>query len=70
MAGMTFTIEPILSVGKTSYRILEDKWTAVTKDDSRAAQFEHTILITKTGYEILTLSDRLLEANAKDVDRQ
>lgn len=58
MAGMTFTIEPILSVGNTKHRILKDEWTAVTKDNSRAAQFEHTILITRGGYEILTLSDK------------
>lgn len=58
MAGMTFTIEPILSVGNTTHKVLKDEWTAVTKDNSRAAQFEHTILITRDGYEILTLSDK------------
>lgn len=55
MPGMTFTIEPILCLGYPSYRICADDWTAVTKDDSRAAQFEHTILITTDGVEILTV---------------
>lgn len=70
MAGMTFTIEPILCVGNTTHKILDDQWTAVTKDNSRAAQFEHTILITTTGCEILTLSDNDIKENAKDADRQ
>jgi len=53
-AGMTFTIEPILSQGMTQIEILDDGWTACTVDNSRTAQIEHTILITETGYEILT----------------
>ncbi|TDG47311.1 hypothetical protein AWZ03_006304 [Drosophila navojoa] len=53
-AGMTFTIEPILSLGGGEIGILEDGWTAITLDNSRSAQFEHTILITDTGAEILT----------------
>lgn len=57
MAGITFTIEPILCLGNPSFKILSDEWTAVTKDNSRSAQFEHTIAITKTGCEILTLPD-------------
>lgn len=52
--GMTFTIEPILSLGGGEIGILEDGWTAITLDNSRTAQFEHTILITDTGAEILT----------------
>lgn len=56
-AGMTFTIEPILTAGNPNFEILEDDWTAVTLDHSRTAQFEHTILITPTGSEILTLPD-------------
>lgn len=52
--GMTFTIEPILSEGGTDVTILEDDWTAVTDDNSRTAQWEHTVLITKDGVEILT----------------
>ena len=52
--GMTFTVEPIISEGSEKMVILEDGWTAVTVDHSRAAQAEHTILITKTGIDILT----------------
>ena len=55
--GMTFTIEPILTTGKPNFQILEDDWTAVTLDNSRSAQFEHTILITPTGHDILTLPE-------------
>lgn len=51
---MTFTIEPILSLGGGEIGILEDGWTAITLDNSRSAQFEHTILITDMGAEILT----------------
>ncbi|KAL5005096.1 hypothetical protein ScPMuIL_018552 [Solemya velum] len=53
--GMTFTIEPIISEGSPEIRILEDGWTVVSLDDSRSAQFEHTVLITSSGVEILTL---------------
>ena len=53
-AGMTFTIEPVLSEGGTEITILEDGWTAVTTDNSRTAQWEHTVLITNDGVEILT----------------
>lgn len=52
--GMTFTIEPVLSHGSENTVILEDGWTAVTEDGSRAAQVEHTVLITEDGAEILT----------------
>lgn len=52
--GMTFTIEPILSQGDKEVEILEDGWTAVTVDNARTAQIEHTILITDQGCEILT----------------
>ncbi|XP_014603921.1 PREDICTED: methionine aminopeptidase 1D, mitochondrial isoform X2 [Polistes canadensis] len=52
--GMTFTVEPILTQGGQEIEILEDGWTAVTTDDARTAQSEHTILITDTGYEIMT----------------
>lgn len=57
MANTTFTIEPILCLGNPSFKVLSDQWTVVTKDKSRTAQFEHTILITKSGCEILTLPD-------------
>jgi methionyl aminopeptidase len=54
-AGMTFTIEPMLTLGVIGYDIWSDGWTAVTKDHKRTAQFEHTILVTEDGHEILTL---------------
>jgi len=53
--GMTFTIEPMLTLGSISYEVWKDGWTAVTKDRRRTAQFEHTILVTDDGHEILTL---------------
>ena len=53
--GMTFTIEPMLTLGTISYDIWPDGWTVVTKDRKRTAQFEHTIAVTADGYEILTL---------------
>ena len=53
--GMTFTIEPMLTLGSIDYEVWQDGWTAVTKDRKRTAQFEHTILVTEDGYEILTL---------------
>jgi methionyl aminopeptidase len=52
--GMTFTIEPMLTLGTIDYDIWPDGWTAVTKDRRRTAQFEHTILVTEDGHEILT----------------
>ena len=59
-AGMTLTVEPMVNAGKASVKLLPDGWTVVTKDHSLSAQWEHTILITETGYEVLTLgaSDR------------
>lgn len=54
-AGMIFTIEPMINLGKHHVKVLSDGWTAVTKDHSLSAQWEHTILVTDTGYEILTL---------------
>jgi methionyl aminopeptidase len=54
-AGMTFTIEPMINVGKRHTKLLPDNWTVVTKDRSLSAQFEHTILVTDTGFEVLTL---------------
>jgi methionyl aminopeptidase len=55
-AGMTFTIEPMINIGKKETRLLKDNWTVVTKDKSLSAQWEHTILVTDSGYEILTQS--------------
>lgn len=56
-SGMTFTVEPILTLGGIDIELWEDLWTATTVDGARSAQFEHTILITDDGYEILTLPD-------------
>ncbi|NHC37852.1 type I methionyl aminopeptidase [Scytonema millei] len=53
-AGMTLAIEPILNAGSRFTRILADRWTAVTVDNGLSAQFEHTVLVTESGYEILT----------------
>ena len=54
--GMTFTIEPMINFGKYDIKMLNDGWTAVTKDKSLSAQFEHTLGITENGYEIFTES--------------
>lgn len=56
VAGMTFTIEPMINAGKRDIRQLGDGWTIVTKDHSLSAQWEHTILVTENGYEVLTVS--------------
>ena len=55
-AGMTITIEPMLNAGRREIKELGDGWTIVTKDRSLSAQWEHTVLVTETGYEVLTLS--------------
>ena len=55
-SGMTFTIEPMVNLGGAAVRLLSDGWTVVTKDHSLSAQWEHTILVTDYGYEVLTLS--------------
>ncbi|MDR9433045.1 MAG: type I methionyl aminopeptidase [Spiribacter sp.] len=55
--GMTFTIEPMINAGRPETRLLGDQWTVVTKDHSLSAQWEHTIAVTETGVDILTLSD-------------
>ncbi len=52
--GMTFTIEPMINAGKRHVRLMPDKWTVVTKDRSLSAQWEHTLLVTEDGYEVLT----------------
>lgn len=54
--GMIFTIEPMVNAGKREIREMTDGWTIVTKDRSLSAQWEHTVLVTETGYEVLTLS--------------
>jgi len=53
-AGMTFTIEPMVNAGKRHTRLLPDGWTVVTKDHSLSAQWEHTILVTADGHDVLT----------------
>jgi methionyl aminopeptidase len=53
--GMTFTIEPMLNLGTAAWDMWDDGWTVVTRDRKRSAQFEHTILVTETGSEVLTL---------------
>src|SRR5216684_8741124 len=55
VAGMTFTVEPMVNAGKRHVRLLNDGWTVVTKDHSLAARWEHTVLVTNTGFEVLTL---------------
>ena len=54
-AGMTLTVEPMVNAGKRQVRLLPDGWTVVTKDHKLSAQWEHTVLITESGYEVLTL---------------
>jgi len=55
LPGMTFTIEPMINAGRRDVRLLPDGWTVVTKDQSLSAQWEHTILVTDSGFEVLTL---------------
>ena len=59
--GMIFTIEPMINLGKSSIKILNDGWTAVTKDKKLSAQFEHTIGVTEKGYEVFTISEQELK---------
>jgi len=56
-AGMTFTIEPMINQGNFKTKTKKDGWTVVTKDKKLSAQWEHTILVTNTGYEVLTLRE-------------
>jgi methionyl aminopeptidase len=56
LPGMIFTVEPMINAGRRDIRQLGDGWTIVTKDHSLSAQWEHTVLVTETGYEVLTLS--------------
>ncbi len=58
-AGMIFTIEPMINQGKRHVRFLSNGWTAVTKDRGLSAQWEHTVLVTDTGFEVLTISDKM-----------
>lgn len=56
--GMIFTIEPMINAGRAETKLLPDNWTVVTRDHSLSAQWEHTVLVTESGYEILTQSPR------------
>ncbi len=56
LPGMTFTIEPMVNAGARQVRLLPDGWTVVTKDRSLSAQWEHTVAVTDSGYEILTMT--------------
>ncbi len=67
--GMFFTIEPMINLGKYSVKVLNDGWTAVTKDRSLSAQFEHSIAVTADGYEIFTLSPQGLDRPPYDTDQ-
>jgi methionyl aminopeptidase len=60
-AGMIFTIEPMVNLGGAAVDLLEDGWTVVTRDGSLSAQFEHTVLVTRTGYELLTARPEMLQ---------
>lgn len=61
--GMVFTIEPMINLGGWEVQILDDEWTAVTADGSLSAQFEHTVLVTETGVEVLTARSGVLEGS-------
>lgn len=62
--GMTFTIEPMVNAGKRHVKMLSDDWTVVTKDRTLSAQFEHTLAVTATGFEIFTLrEEEIIEAD-------
>jgi methionyl aminopeptidase len=65
--GMTFTIEPMINLGKRHCKLLDDGWTVVTKDKSWSAQFEHTICITESGHEIMTTFDPSEWTDADDL---
>ncbi len=66
-AGMIFTVEPMINSGRADIRQLADGWTIVTKDHSLSAQWEHTVLVTETGYEVLTLSPVTAEQPPEDL---
>ncbi|HEV7138927.1 MAG TPA: M24 family metallopeptidase, partial [Steroidobacteraceae bacterium] len=61
--GMTFTVEPMVNAGKRHVRLLPDGWTVITKDHSLSAQWEHTVLVTDQGHEVLTLGSADRRAN-------
>ena len=63
-AGQFFTIEPMINLGRPAVKVLSDGWTAVTRDRSLSAQFEHTVAVTETGYEVFTFSPKGLDQPA------
>lgn len=66
--GMTFTIEPMINAGKAATKLLPDGWTVITKDRSLSAQYEHTVLVTDSGVEVLTLrEEEILEAGIRTI---
>jgi methionyl aminopeptidase len=65
VTGMTFTIEPMINAGRRDVRLLNDGWTVVTKDQSLSAQWEHTVLVTPSGHEVLTLGAAASQAQPK-----
>ena len=67
--GMFFTVEPMINAGRYEVKVLSDGWTAVTKDRSLSAQFEHTVGVTATGYEIFTISPAGLHQPPYDLSR-
>src|SRR5581483_3937768 len=66
--GMVLAIEPMVNLGKAAVKVLSDGWTAVTRDGSLSAHFEHTVVVTRDGCEILTLVDRDA-ARAREIGR-
>jgi methionyl aminopeptidase len=66
--GMIFTIEPMINLGRPHVKLLSDGWTAVTRDRSLSAQFEHTVGVTATGVEVFTLSPAGLDRPPRGAD--
>jgi methionyl aminopeptidase len=62
--GMVFTIEPMITLGTWQHKMWDDDWTAVTADGKRTAQFEHTVLVTDDGVDVLTAGDRAVSPRA------
>jgi methionyl aminopeptidase len=67
--GMTFTIEPMINLGTADHEMWDDGWTAVTRDRKWTAQFEHTLLVTDDGFEILTMPTSGVPAGTPDSQR-
>jgi methionyl aminopeptidase len=67
--GMIFTIEPMINLGRQHVKVLKDGWTAVTRDRSLSAQYEHTVGVTETGYEVFTHSPAGLDTPGIDFSK-